>query len=105
MRPRGSAELLEERRRRALVLLDEGLPLTEVGRRMECSPSSVVGWRNARRGGGLKALKVRFPPGRPKKLGAAQRQVLVRMLLKGAMGPGHATPLWTPARIDPKSTR
>ena len=99
MRPRGSAELLEERRRRALALLDEGFSLNEVGRRMGCSPSSVMRWRNARRRGGLKALKVRFSPGRPKKLGAAQRQALVRMLVKGAMAHGYATQLWTTGRI------
>ena len=99
MRPRGSAELLEERRRRALALLDKGLSLNEVGRRMECSPSSVMRWRNARRRGGPQALKVRFSPGRPRKLRSPQRRVLVRMLLKGAIAHGYSTQLWTTARI------
>ena len=37
MRPRGSADLLEDRRRRALAPLDEGLSLNEVGRRIGCA--------------------------------------------------------------------
>ena len=99
MRPRGSADLLEDRRRRALALLDEGLSLNEVGRRIGCAPSSVMRWRDARRRGGQKALKVRFSPGRPKKLSALQRRGLIRVLLKGAMASGYSTQLWTTARI------
>jgi transposase len=99
MRPRGSAELLEDRRRRALTLLDEGLSLNEVGRRIGCAPSSVMRWREARRRGGQKGLKVRFSPGRPKKLSASQAVSLVRVLLKGAMANGYPTQLWTTARV------
>jgi len=99
MRPRGSADFLEDRRRRALKLLDEGLSLWEVGRRIGCAASSVQRWRDARRRGGEKALKVRFSPGRPRKLSQQQRRELVRVLLKGAMASGYATQLWTTARI------
>ena len=72
-RPKGSADLLEDRRKRALALLDAGHSLNEVGRRVGCNPSSVMRWRDARRRGGAKALLVRFSPGRPWKLNAAQR--------------------------------
>lgn len=99
MRPRGSADLLEDRRRRALALLDEGLSLNQVGRRIGCAPTSVMRWRNARRRGGEKALKVRFSPGRPPKLSRAQARELVRMLLKGAMAGGYRNELWTTARV------
>ena len=68
-RPKGSADLLEDRRKRALALLDAGHSLNEVGRRVGCNPSSVMRWRDARRRGGAKALRVRFSPGRPWKLG------------------------------------
>ena len=64
-RPKGSADLLEDRRKRALALLDAGHSLNEVGRRVGCNPSSVMRWRDARRRGGPKALRVRFSPGRP----------------------------------------
>src|ERR1035441_11004101 len=63
-RLKGSADLLEDRRRRALALLDDGLSLNEVGRRIGCNPSSVMRWRDARRQGGIGALQVRFSPDR-----------------------------------------
>jgi hypothetical protein len=37
MRPKGSADLLSDRRRRALKLLDEDLSLNEVARRVGCA--------------------------------------------------------------------
>jgi transposase len=100
MRLRGSAELLEDRRRRALLLLDEGLSLNEVGRRIGCALSSVMHWRNMRRRGGEKALKVRSSPGRPPKLSAAACRLLLRVLLGGALASGYPTQLWTTARIS-----
>lgn len=99
MRPRGSAELIEERRHRALRLLDEGLSLHEVGRRVGCAPSSVLRWRDRRAAEGPAGLKVRAAPGRPRKLTEAQRRRLVRILLKGALANGYRTDLWTTARI------
>lgn len=99
MRLRGSADLLEDRRRRALALLDEGLSLNEVGRRIRCSASSVKRWRDARRQGGQKALKVRVSPGRPPKLSRIQARRLVSVLLKGALAAGYANQLWTTARV------
>jgi transposase len=84
-RLKGSADLLEDRRRRALALLDDGLSLNEVGRRIGCNPSSVMRWRDARRQGGIGAL--------------LERKRLVRLLLKGPMAQGYRTNLWTTARI------
>ena len=97
-RLKGSADLLEDRRRRALALLDAGNSLNEVGRQIGCNPSSVMRWRDARRRGGARALEVRFSPGRPWKLDPAQRKRLVRLLLKGPMAQGYRTNLWTTAR-------
>src|SRR5574341_181090 len=99
MRLPGSAELLEDRRRRALALLDEGLSLNAVARQIRCAPSSVMHWRNSRRQGGAKALKVRFSPGRPPKLSATRCRLLLRVLLRGALAAGYPTQLWTTARI------
>ena len=100
MRLRGSAELLEDRRRRALRLLDEGLSLNEVGRRIRCAASSVMHWRDMRRRGGEKGLKVRSSPGRPHKLSLARCRLLLKLLLEGAMASGYPTQLWTTARIS-----
>lgn len=99
MRPRGSAEVIEDRRHRALRLLDEGLSLNEVGHRIGCAPSSVLRWRDRRADEGSDGLAVRPTPGRPCKLTQAQRRRLVRILLKGALARGYRTELWTTARI------
>ena len=99
MRPRGSAEVLEARRHRALKLLDEGRSLHEVGRLVGCAPVSVMRWRDARDRGGKDALRVRFSPGRPPKLNPRQRQRLVRLLLQGAIAHGYRTEIWTTARV------
>ena len=99
MRPKGSADVLEDRRRRALALLKRRLSLNEVARKLGCAASSVMRWRNAFRHRGPAALKVRPAPGRPPKLTARQQQRLVTALLKGAMAHGYRTELWTTARI------
>ena len=98
-RPKGSADLLEDRRKRALALLDRGYSLHEVGRRVGCAAVSVMRWRDARRRGGAKGLEVRFSPGRPTKMDAAQRKRLVSLLVKGATAHGWRTNLWTTARM------
>jgi hypothetical protein len=41
-RLKDSADLLKDRRWRALALRDMGLPLNEVGRRIGCNASSVM---------------------------------------------------------------
>jgi transposase len=99
MRPRGSATVLENRRRRALALLQEGLSLNGVSRRLACAASSVMRWRNAFRRRGSQAFEVRSSPGRPPKLTAIQQRRLVRLLLQGPLAQGYRTDLWTTARI------
>jgi transposase len=98
-RLKGSADLLEDRRKRALALLDSGHSLNEVGRRIRCHASSVMRWRDARRRGGARALRVRASPGRPLKLSPTQRKRLEGLLLQGPLAHGYRTNLWTTARI------
>src|SRR4030065_1771549 len=98
-RPKGSADLLEHRRRRARALLGEGRSLHEVARLVACAASSVMRGRDARARGGPQALKVRASPGRPPKLGKRDHPRLVRLLLQGAIAHGYPTDLWTTTRI------
>lgn len=98
-RPKGSAELIEARRHQALRLLEEGYSLNEVGRMIGSAPSSVMRWRDALQSGGEMALKVRFSPGRPPALTAAQRKQIVKLLLKGVIANDFSTELWTTGRV------
>jgi transposase len=99
MRPKGSAAVLEARRRRGLRLLDQGRSLNEVARLLDCAPSSVMRWRDARDAGGEEALRVCFSPGRPLKLSSRDRRRLVKLLERGARAHGYATDLWTTERV------
>lgn len=99
MRPKGSAVELEGRRLRAMKLLDEGLSLNEVGRRVGCAAISVLRWRDARDEQGTEGLKVRSSPGRPRKLAVRQEQQLLRLLRQGATAHGFSSDLWTTKRV------
>src|SRR5436190_18774749 len=95
MRPQGSPEELERRRRRGIELLKAGASVTEVARRLGCSHSSVILWREVVRRRGLKALTAKPAPGRPPKLTAAQQRQLPRLLLRGATAWDFDTDLCT----------
>lgn len=99
MRPKGSAAVLEARRQRAMNLLDTGLSLNAVARRLGCAPISVQRWRDARARRGTEGLKVRRSPGRPRRLSRRQEQQLLRLLLQGATAHGFGSALWTTKRI------
>ena len=99
MRPRGSPRALERRRRRGVALLEEGLSLHEVARRIGCHASSVMRWRDVVRRGGEKALAPKPASGRPSKLTESQKRRFVRYLLQGAPAHGYRTDLWTTRRI------
>ena len=99
MRPKGSAEVLARRRRRALALLDQGLSLNEVARRMDCHASSVMRWRDTRDRVGEKVFEIGASPGRPSRLTSTEKKRLLRLLLKGPIDHGYTTDLWTCDRI------
>jgi transposase len=99
MRPVGSPEELERRRRRAIGLLEKELSQSEVARRVGCHASSVLRWERDFRRGGAKALNPKPAPGRPPRLTGRQKQRLVGYLLEGAPAHGYKTDLWTTMRI------
>src|SRR3989304_46088 len=93
MRPTGSPEELERRRRRPLALLDEGLQPVEVARRVGADRRSVRRWKAAARPEGEAGVRAKPAPGRPPKLKAKQRARLERLLVKGAQAGGDYTHL------------
>ena len=99
MRPHGSQAYLEQRRRQAVQLHEQGLGPTEIARRLGTTPQSVCRWVRVCRKKGAAALDAKPVPGRPPKLSARQRRGLVTHLLKGAQASGFATDLWTCPRI------
>ncbi len=99
MRPSGTAEQLEKRRRRAIALLRAGTPYREVAPRVAASLSSVVRWEQAYRRNKRKGLRARPIPGRPCRLSARQREQLKVLLLGGPGAAGYTTDLWTLRRI------
>lgn len=82
-----------------MALLDGGLSVTEVARRVGSSHSSVILWRNLVRRRGIEGLAAKPIPGRPPKLTARQKRRLPRLLLRGALAWGYGTDLWTTSRV------
>jgi transposase len=99
MRPYGSPKTLERRRRRAVALLQQGLSLREVARRLQASVSSVYQWRQTWQRGGEAALAPKPVPGRPRRLTDQQCTQLRQLLLQGARAHGFSNELWTLKRI------
>jgi transposase len=100
MRTHGSAEQLEQRRREAIALLDQGLSPEEVASRLRVSRRSVDRWRQAVREEGVEALAAVPHPGRACFLTDRQRKDLVERLVAGASWQGFPTDLWTCPRIQ-----
>lgn len=99
MRPPGKPKALEQRRRRALALLESGQSYRAVAARVHSSLSSVVRWQQAYRANGQDGLCSTPTPGRPSKLSAKQKERFVAILLRGPLTYGYATDLWTLQRI------
>jgi len=99
MRPKGSADVLLARRQQAIKMLSEELSLNEIARRVECSPSSVMRWRDLWDALGEDGLKVRTATGRPPKMSKRQKGKLLKLLLQGPMAFGWLTDVWTTRRV------
>jgi len=99
MRPQGSPEELERRRKRAIALLEEGLAPVDVAQRVGVDRRSVRRWKAAHRRGGQWALKAKPAPGRPPKLAGEDRERLEEILLGGAQAAGYPSDLWTCRRV------
>ena len=99
MRPTGTTQQLEQRRRRAIALLDAGYGVRETARRVGASPGSVTQWRQAYEKNGEQALTAHSPPGRSPQLNDRQTRRLEQLLLRGPGRHGYANELWTLKRV------
>ena len=82
-----------------MALLDRGLSLKEVARRVGASFSSVFRWQRAVVGDGPGAVKAKPVPGRPRKLREDECRRLLKLLLQGALAYGLPNDRWTRKRI------
>ena len=99
MRPAGTPEQLEQRRRRAIAQVKAGHTLSTVARQFSASVSSVHRWWQAYTRGGVRGLRPKPIPGRPSRLSAVQKQRLVTLLGRGPLRAGYRTDLWTLPRV------
>jgi len=99
MRPHGAPSELESRRRQAIRLLKTRKGVSEVARWLGAAKSSVSRWWAEYQKDGLRGLRPKPVPGRPRKLVPSQRPRLLRVLARGAVAAGYSTDLWTTQRI------
>jgi transposase len=99
MRPIGTPQQLEARRRRAMEMLEKGHPIEEVAERLKTTTTSVKRWQKAYHKKGPDGLKAKPARGRPAWLNAKQKGRLVKILLRGARAAGFPNDLWTCPRV------
>lgn len=99
MRPKGTPEELERRRRRAVALVEKGWSMRAVAEALDASPGSVSQWYAAYKEGGDDALAAQPKPGRPPALTDRQLKRLQNLLRKGPTRCGFPTELWTLKRV------
>jgi len=99
MRPTGTTKQLEQRRRKAMALLEQGRGVRETARLIGASPSAVSDWRTSYDKLGERFFEAHNPPGRRSGLSDKQRRRLEKLLLKGACRNGYGTELWTLHRV------
>ena len=99
MRPFGSPENLQQRRERAIRLLEKGEAPVEVARQLGVDRRSVRRWKSTYRRQGIDGIRARPATGRPSRLSAAKKRRLKQWLVRGAGAAGFPTDLWTCPRV------
>jgi transposase len=96
MRPYGTSEQLEKRRKHALELLKRGKSVEEVATQARVDPQSVRRWHREQKHPKKKSER---SLGRPAYLIREQIQQLEKELLRGAYAHGYSEDYWTLDRI------
>lgn len=99
MRPIGTPLRLQQRRLKAMELLQAGLSQAEVARQLGVTPGAVSQWKKKALQEGPQALLAKPQPHRPCKLTPSQCQQLLAMLREGPCRHGYPTHLWTLPRV------
>lgn len=99
MRPIGTAEELERRRRRAVELVKRGESPAKVAYFLGCGRSSVYTWLKAEREA-PEHLAARPHPGPTPRLTDDQVRELEALLLEGARAHGWPNDLWSAHRVS-----
>lgn len=100
MRPKGSPNQLEDRRRLAVQRVIEGYSTEEVADFLNVNPSSVRRWVAALRNQGDDGLAARPASGRPPKLSPIQEKIIRRWVQDNPAEHGFDTELWTAPRLS-----
>lgn len=91
MRPCGDPGTLEQRRLKAIALLNDGLGPGRIAGQLGVNRRSVHRWLAAYRSRGIEGVAPLPTPGRPCKLSSKDRESLAGMLFNGAVSFGHPT--------------
>ena len=98
MRPQGTAQELERRRRQAVAAVKIGTPQNTVAQAVGVDPNSVWRWMEMDRKSSA-ALSAIPNPGKKRRMTPAQDRHLAGLLKKGARAHGWRDDLWTAARV------
>src|ERR1043165_5030962 len=98
MRPKGTAEELERKRRWAVHLLDQGESPSLVARILGVARPSLYRWKNLAQSG-PEGLSPKPPPARPCAFSPTDQRRLEFLLMAGASAHGWANDLWTAPRV------
>ncbi|GMU20640.1 MAG: hypothetical protein AMXMBFR13_07370 [Phycisphaerae bacterium] len=99
MRPKSSANELEQRRRQAISLLKQVLIPAQVALAVGATRTSVARRRQAREKKGDQALASKPHPGKPARLAPGEGRRLIALLKRGPRRHGYSTELWTLRRV------
>jgi len=88
---------LEARRRKGMQMLARGAAQAEVARLLKVSRQTASSWDAKRLADGQSWRRKAL--GRPSRLEAAQRSLLAKMIVAGAVANGFPTELWTLPRV------